>query len=474
MIIADEDVYARNIDDEAYQIIRNFMQKPHPLAPRSRPVHDIAFEPGGGWVVLAEDAFYARNVDDEAFQKMNDFSDDARQIDIVAFDPDADGWSIISNDRYETRPGDDEIETFEENVGGKSISDRRRDYNVPGVSVAVVSNNQLAWSTAYGHLADGADAAAHPESLYQAASISKVLAAIGLHKLVDDGEVALGDDIRADLSVSVPTRSCLSGDPPIVLREVLNHRSSVMGRGTTFPTNVCSGFSNGGGGYGGYHVDDDLPSLDQIIAGSGPTNTDPITRSRSDGSGFSYSGDGFTLLQKLVADLTGRSFADWMHDEILDPMGMHDSFFSTSVPQSYLDDRQVAAGHTASGDRISGDRRRYPEFAAAGLYSTARDLARVVVMLNADGAIDGNTILSQSARDALVDNGVGLFTNGGAGGLSANSDYYAHGGTNRGFRSLLVGFPDKNAGVVVMTNGDAGGSDFREELVQSVVDAYGW
>jgi CubicO group peptidase (beta-lactamase class C family) len=474
VILAEDDFFARNIDDEAYQIIRNFMQRPRPGTARSRPVHQVAFEPGGGWVVLGEDAFYARNIDDEAFQTLGNFWNEKRQIATVAFDPDEDGWSIISNEKYTTRPAVDEIQLFERNVGGETISQRRRAVNVPGVSVAVVVDNRLAWSAGYGHLVAGEDDAAHPESLYQAASISKVLAAIGMHRLVDDGDIDLGSDILDDLSVAVPTRSCLTGDPAVLLRDVLNHVSPVMGRGTTNPLNVCSGFTGGGGGYGGYATGASLPTLDQIVAGTGPANTPAITRSRNNGS-FSYSGGGFTLLQKLIEDLTGDSFSDWMQEEILDPMGMDDSFFDTTVPQRFFDAGDVAAGHdSTTGARIGGDRRQYPEFAAAGLYSTARDLARVIIMLNQDGVIGGTRILSTASRDSLVESGIGIFVNGGAN-ITANADFYAHGGTNSGFRSLLVGMPGAKAGVVVMTNGDAlGGVTFREELVQAVIDAYGW
>lgn len=474
VILAEDDFFARNIDDEAYQIIRNFMQRPRPGAARSRPVHHVAFAPGGGWVVLGEDDFYARNVGDEAFKTLGNFWNEKRQIAIVAFDPDGDGWSIISNEKYTTRPEVDEIQLFERNVGGETVSQRRRTFNVPGVSVAVVVDNRLAWSAGYGHLVTGGDDAAHPESLYQAASISKVLAAIGMHRLVDDGDIALGSDILDDLSVDVPTRSCLAGDPAILLRDVLNHRSPVNGDGTTRPLNVCSGFTPGsfGGGYGGYTAGTSLPTINQIIAGTGTTNTPAITRSHNRGV-FSYSGPGFTLLQKLVEDLTGDSFSDWMQAEILDPMGMDDSFFDTTVPQRFFEAGDVAAGHDSLGARISGDRRQHPEFAAAGLYSTARDLARVIIMLNQDGVIGGTRILSTAGRDSLVESGIGIFVNGGAN-VTANADFYAHGGTNTGFRSLLVGIPDRKAGVVVMTNGDAGGGTFREELVQAVIDAYGW
>ena len=101
---------------------------------------------------------------------------------------------------------------------------------------------------------------------------------------------------------------------------------------------------------------------------------------------------------------------------------------------------------------------------------TAEDLAQVVRMLNNNGMVNGNQILSQTGRDNMVLSGIGI----NLGGFTAQNTRYTHGGTNEGFRSVLVGFPAIGAGVVVMTNGDAGGTAFRGEIAQAVINAYGW
>jgi len=479
VVLADDAFFVRNIDDECYQLMRNLFQAPRPGADASRKIHFVAFEPDGGWVILADDYFFARNIDGECYTRLNTYYGQLRETALVAFDPDGTGWSIVSNHRLLVRRPRDEVEKFEAAVGGKTLWKRMRDYNVPGVSVAVVIDNQLAWATAYGHLTVGQEPAVHPESLFQAASISKVLTAIGMHRLVDDGAITLGDDIRDFLGATIPARGCLMAQPDIVLSQVLTHTSSVMGRGTTYPLTACSAFTGGGGGYGGYDPTGDLPTVDEIIAGSTPARTPAITRSRSAGGQFSYSGDAFTLLQILVEDLTLETFSDWMETEILRPMGMDDSYFRTTVPGRYFDDQQVAAGYKSDGAPITEvdnsskpiARRRYPEMAAAGLYSTAVDLAQVVRMLNNDGLVDGNQTLSQAGRDDMVLNGIGIFRGGS---FASQSNFYTHGGTNAGFRCVLAGFPALGTGVVVMTNGDAGGQTFRVEIAQAVIDAYGW
>lgn len=471
LIIGEDSFFARNIDDECYQLLRNLEQVYEEGKRISRPVYSVAFEPGGGWAILAKDYYFARNIDEDAFQKMGDFSGDKRQISVIAFDPDGSGWSVIANDQYSARPVDHEIEIFEENVAGKSIWQHMRDSSVQAVSVAVVVDNQVLWTTAYGHLRKGESHAAHPESMFQAASISKAVTAVGMHKLVDEGKIALTDDIRDDLSVTIPVRSCISSNSvSLILEDVMSHRSSVMGRGSSLPLTNCTNFnSRRGGGYDGYGQNTSIPSLNQIIAGSGPANSDPISLSQAPGS-FNYSGDGYTLLQKLIEDLSGDTYSNWMTTEILQLMGMNDSYFQINPPQHYFDDNQFAYGYDTGDNAVPGGHNRYPEFAAAGLYTTAPDLARMLIMLNQQGQIGGKQVLSTNSADNIAQNGVGVFTNG----FTTNNPYYTHGGTNRGFRSVIVGFPDIDAGVVVMTNRQNSTSSFRVAVAQAVIDAYGW
>ncbi len=475
VILTEEGSWARNIDDECFQILKNLEQEANPGEGPSRPVHFVAFDPDAeGWAVLAEDYYFTRKIDNDAFSQLVAFYNDKRESAILAFDPDQEGFALIANERFKTRLPMDEIETFERDFGSQHIWSRMRDtFNVPGVSVAVVIDNQLAWSTAYGHIKAGEKHAVHPNTIFQAASISKVFAAIGAHQMVDDGLISLNSDIQQSLSVTIPHRTCL-GDtaPPIILRDVLNHRSPVNGHDTTFPTDSCQNFTDdsGGGGYAGYHKDTSLPTLAQIIAGTGTTNSEPITLSHNRGS-FSYSGPAMTLLEQLTQDLSGQSYVQWQVNRVLNPLGMNDSYLQINLPQSYFDQHLVAAGHWSNGNVISGERRKYPEYAAAGLYSTAIDLTKLIIMLNNNGQYENNTILSSASHNALVNLATGVYT---AANVSASNSYVSHGGTNAGFRSLFLAFPSINAGIVVMTNGDAGGTRFREEIAQAIVNAYGW
>ncbi|WNJ20247.1 serine hydrolase domain-containing protein [Pontibacter sp. G13] len=472
VIVADGRVSARNIDDECFQLMRNLLQSPTPNQGPSRPIHHVAFEPGGGWAILAEDYYFARNIDNDAFAQLGTFFNEKRENSLLVFDPDGTGWSVVANEQFTTRLLDDEIEQFEANVGGQSIWNRMAAANVPGVSVAVVVNNQLAWSTGYGHLAADKEDATHPESLFQAASISKVVTAIGIYRLIDDQSISLGANILNNLSVQIPARNCINPSTPLILQNVLQHQSTLMGRGSTFPLSRCANFRSGGGGYAGYDASASVPSLDQIIQGTGPTNSPPITRSMATPGNFRYSGDGYTLLQKLVEDLTSKPFAGWMKQEILTPTGMADSYFRMNLPSDYLTQGQLATGHDSQGNIISGRRRKYPEFAAAGLYTNSEDLAQMMIMLNQNGLAGSKRILTQTSRDNMVLNGIGVFT--GNSSLTTQNGFYTHGGVNNGFKAIFVGFPTLGAGVAVMTNGDSQIAGLDTEIAQAVIQAYGW
>lgn len=475
VILTEEGSFSRNIDDECFQILKNLEEEARPGDGPSRPVHFVAFDPdGNGWAILAKDYYFTRNIDNDCFIQLGAHYQAKHENAILAFDPDQEGFAIVANEKFNTRLPKDEITSFESNIAGQLLWPRMRDtFKVPGISVAVVIDNQLAWSTAYGYIKKGGKAAVHPNTIFQAASISKVFAAIGAHQMVDDGLINLNSDIQQSLSVTIPHRSCLGNTAPaIILQDILNHRSPVNGHDTTFPVDSCQNFTprSFGGGYGGYHLNTNLPSLAQIIAGTGTTNSQPIMLSRNRGS-FSYSGPAFTLLQQLTQDLSGQSYAQWQANRILAPLEMEDSYMQPTVPQAYFDQKLVATGHTENGVVINGERRKYPELAAAGLYSTAEDLTNLVIMLNNNGQYKNNRLLSIASHNALVNQNIGINSSDG---VTASNTYVSHGGTNTGFRSLFLAFPSLNTGIVVMTNGDADGPRFRAEIAQAIVDAYGW
>ncbi|MDX5477246.1 MAG: beta-lactamase family protein, partial [Cyclobacteriaceae bacterium] len=387
ILTEDGEFRARNIDDECYQILRNLSQSPFPGKPAPRKIHHVEFTKSGGWLVVADDYHFARNINNEAFLRMNTFRSNKDKIELVTFTPDEKGWSVISNQKFSTVPHDP-IRDFEGNLEN-GIWKRMREIGVPGVSVAVVINDQVVWSTAYGFLKNGdTNAAAHPESFFQAGSVSKVLAAMGAHKMNDLKLIGLNDDIQKKLkNYTIPVQNCANADSiqVVTISKILNHRSGIDGRDVIMTGNNCDKLQ--GGGYFGYSQSTSvsrLPTLSQILNGDSPANTQKITLAYNTDTirRSYYSGPAFTVLQKLTEDLTGRNYADWIKINILNPMGMGRSTFTTNPESLYQIDELTWGYYYNTKVNV---RNRYPEFAAAGMYSNVQELGNVLITLNNQG-----------------------------------------------------------------------------------------
>jgi CubicO group peptidase (beta-lactamase class C family) len=165
-----------------------------------------------------------------------------------------------------------EPEEIEQNLdlGGPrrlvSLEEAMRNLNVPSVSLALIEADRVALARAYGQ-------GATPETLFQAASLSKFVAAVGTMRLVDQKKLALDEDVNAKLtSWKVPSNGFDKGHP-VTLRGLLS-----MTAGIGVP------------GFLGYQVGAPLPNLTQILYGAPPANSPPVTVIAQPGSSFAYSG----------------------------------------------------------------------------------------------------------------------------------------------------------------------------------------
>ena len=154
-----------------------------------------------------------------------------------------------------------------------SITQRMEHYGVPGVSVAVFDGGEVVWAKGYGVASAGANTPVDKNTLFQAASISKPIAAVGALYLVQQERLGLDDDVNDSLmSWQVPTNGFAS-ENPVTLRSLLNHSAGVTVHG--FP---------------GYERGATLPSLESILSGEDPANTPRIEVDIPVGSAWRYSG----------------------------------------------------------------------------------------------------------------------------------------------------------------------------------------
>jgi CubicO group peptidase (beta-lactamase class C family) len=225
------------------------------------------------------------------------------------------------------------------------IAERMAALGVPAVSVAVIDNGEIAWARAVG-TREG-DLPATPETLFQAGSISKPVAAIGIMHLVEQGLLDLDEDVNAYLR-SWKLRPNGEWQPRVTLRMLLSHSA-----GTTVH------------GFPGYNREAPVPSVPQILDGLPPANTRPVRVNILPGTQFRYSGGGTTIAQLVVEDVTGQRFPEYMRESVLDPIGMMNSTYEQPLPEHLWP--RSAAGHRAGGQMVSGKWHVYPENGSCGV-----------------------------------------------------------------------------------------------------------
>jgi CubicO group peptidase (beta-lactamase class C family) len=331
------------------------------------------------------------------------------------------------------------------------LTERMAALHVPGVSIAVIHDGKIEWAKGYGVVNLGG-APVTPETLFQAASISKPVTAMAVMHLVQTGKLNLDTDVNQYLkSWKVPSNS-FTEKAKITLRELLSHTAGMTVHG--FP---------------GYASDAPLPTLVQVLNGVKPANTPAIYADIAPGSEWRYSGGGFVIAQQLLLDVTGQPFPAFMKETVLAPAGMSHSTYEQPLPKSRMS--ETAMPYHSNGQATAGGPHVYPEMAAAGLWTTPSDLARFAIELQ--NALAGkSTILSAAtAKEMLTpikgDWGIGI----GVGGGKAHP-YFQHGGSNDGFQCNLVAY-DSGDGLAVMTNGDSGGQ-LAAEILRTIAYERKW
>jgi CubicO group peptidase (beta-lactamase class C family) len=381
-------------------------------------------------------------------------------VEQVAFMP-AGGWAIASNDPMPST-GDPlrtfETEYFQESPGApwQSIYDRLAVHGVPGVSVAFVQDNEVAWRTSYGVLEAGGSDYVYASTPFQVGSVSKAISAIGVTALWPDTSV-LSTPLSEHTTWAIPVAPGVlpsSAGTKATVEQALQHRAGF---------NVPS--------FAGYRNDPNqpLPMLDQILAGANPpANSPPIEIAFTPGD-YQYSGGGYVVLMRMLEDVTGTDFGQWMGAHLLGPLEMTESTFAIDLPAELS---RAAIGHTAPGQPIADGHNRYPESSAAGLYSTAGDLCRALAMLNNLGTLGSATVLTAKQAQAVVENSYGF----NASGTYGTPDFtYIKAGNNLGFVAHTQGYPHQRAALAFIVNLNDGndGPAFYEEGIAALTRIYG-
>lgn len=269
---------------------------------------------------------------------------------------------------------------------------------------------------------------APPDTFFQAGSISKSVTALVVLELARRSMLVLDGDVNDQLRHwQLPDAAGIS------VRDLLGHTGGV-----------------GIGFYPGYSQHETAPTLLEELDGRGRANTPPVRVDRRFRGRFHYSGGGYAILQQLVCDITGESFDDAAREAVLAPLDMSSTSFTRHPP-----------GRSANPAWHS-----YPACAAAGMWTTANDLARF--LLAVQGALPDGSGRQQAVDRMLAPqahlpfngdwrllplfglrppdfHGLGLFLHG--------DHHFSHFGGAAGFFSAIVGSRRDGSGAAVMTTG---------------------
>jgi CubicO group peptidase (beta-lactamase class C family) len=329
-------------------------------------------------------------------------------------------------------------------------------FHVPGVGVAVVKDFKIEWAQGYGIADVETGVPVTTDTMFQAASISKTIAAMASMKAVQEGKFKLDQDVNTILKSWQLPGGEFTKDRPVTPRTLMSHTSGT-GDGFGFP---------------GYAPGAPLPTVVQILDGLPPSNLRKVRLERPPLTGFKYSGGAVMIEQLALTDAVGKPFEQIAREWILGPIGMTNSTYEQPLPAPRQ--RQAARAHDRNGARMGDPWHVYPEQAAAGLWTTPTDLAKFAIEVQQSLLGRSNRVLSQaSVQEMVTPVGVGPYAVGFEIQKQGEGWYFIHGGSNWGFQCVLIAHRVKGYGAAIMTNGDRGGG-LAQELLKRIQQDEKW
>jgi len=327
------------------------------------------------------------------------------------------------------------------------LAEALRTLHIPSVDIALIEDGRLVWSGNFG--------TASSDTIYQAASLSKLVSAVAALRLVERGALSLDRNVNDDLTGWHLPENSMALAHPVTLRGLLD-----MTAGVGVP------------GYVGYEPGAPLPSLSQILDGLPPANSPPVLVEAVPGSRYAYSGGGYEIVQALIEGKTKLSYQDALESLVLRRAGMPNSYFLQPPPPNLA--VRVAKGHDADGTELAGGWRVIAELAAGGLWSSAGDLANLLIALVRAYRSEPNALLTKAMVHTMMtrqDNGpYGL---GGAVDGDGKDRVLMKRGQNVGYQGYMLIFPEAGQGIVVLTNSD-NGTTLATALIRRAAAIYRW
>lgn len=313
--------------------------------------------------------------------------------------------------------------------------------DTPGAAIAVIQDGQVIHKRGYGQASLEHHIPITAKTVFDVASVSKQFAAFAVAILVDEGKLALEDDMREYLP-EMPDFG-----ETITIRHLVHHTSGLR----DWPGMLAmAGRSM-----------EDVISYDEILAMARNQKTLNFTP----GDQYSYSNTGYTLLALIVERVTGLSFREYTDRHIFRPLGMVHTWFQ--------DDHEELVANRAYGYRPDGTSYRrigngLMALGSSSLHTTIDDL--ILWVLNLDDQRVGSKAVHAMMEQRAPLNGGGdnAYAFGQLIGTYRGLRTINHSGSWAGFRSIIMRFPDHDFAVILASNT----TDISVQHAFQIVDAH--
>ncbi|RPH33774.1 MAG: class A beta-lactamase-related serine hydrolase [Bacteroidales bacterium] len=345
------------------------------------------------------------------------------------------------------------------------IQKRMKHYNVPGLSYTVISNYEIKKARSFGVINNKTHKVVNSESIFQAASTTKLLVSTIVLHYVENGVFSLTEDVNKYLkSWRIPESEFLD-NKKITLFHLLTHQS---------------GFNAPDGGLD--WENGSSPSLVEVLNGEKPAINDKAAIKYSPGKKWEYSNMGYIIVQLILEDVLGKPFPEIVKEIIFDPLEMNHSTFTYPLESIYKENEAVP--HNKQGE-VEIALLHPKAYAQGGLLTTTMDLTKFHIELMKSYKGMSNKILSQSMMERLCKGEVDLDPDifggiqfGEAMGLQVKVTdkglfIFRIGYNTPGAGSCLAGYPSLGEGAVIMTN-SANGIDICIETMMLLGISNGW
>lgn len=344
-----------------------------------------------------------------------------------------------------------------------ALADRMALYGVPGLSITVIDDAIVDWSRTWGVRDNKSGTPVLAGTRFEAASASKLVTAVMVMKLVENGLLDLDEPVNARLERwQVPGNEFTAGSA-VTLRQLLSHTS-----GMNRPESMY------------FFEENTSPTLLDVLNGESPAINDPATIGFVPGSKHRYSNIAYNVIQLLIEDSTGKPFPVVMQEYIFAPLGMESC--SYDFPFSAEGKARTAFPHDSDGIPHMND--LHPAaLAHGGLLCSSQDLAKLTVELirswqgKSDSLLSQDSMVRMMEHQHAVEDAVGGFNGQGLGLFmigDGQNEYFAHHGYNTpGTASLVFANPASGDGAVIMAN-SAGSFALVFEILAGLADLYSW